>query len=279
MLIFKEKKDLSQYLENKITTSKSIGFVPTMGALHEGHISLIAKSKSENDITICSIFVNPTQFNDPSDLAKYPRPIEDDIKMLTQSGCSILLLPSVEEIYPKNTTLKQYDLGYLENILEGKYRKNHFQGVVQIIDILLNIIQPQNLYLGQKDYQQCLVIQSFTKRNCSNLNLVFVPTLREEDGLAMSSRNRRLTETQRATSSLIYQCLVSIQSKKNLQNFEVVKKECADILTKKGFKPDYIELADAETLEILKDYDKDKKMVALIATYIGDIRLIDNILV
>ena len=281
MLIFKEKEDLSQYLKDKVPQTSKIGFVPTMGALHEGHLSLILKSQSENEITISSIFVNPTQFNDPTDLAKYPRPIEEDIKMLSQAGCSILFLPSVEEIYPKSkedTEEKHYDLGNLENILEGKYRKGHFQGVVQIIDILLKIINPQNLYLGQKDYQQCLVIKSFIQKSNPDLNLVFVPTLREEDGLAMSSRNRRLTETQRAASSLIYQCLISIQTKKSIQQFKVVQKECFDILTKKGFDPDYIELADASTLEILEDYDSNKKMVALIAVRIGDIRLIDNVL-
>lgn len=281
MLIFKEKEDLSQYLKDKVPQTSKIGFVPTMGALHEGHLSLILKSQSENEITISSIFVNPTQFNDPTDLAKYPRPIEEDIKMLSQAGCSILFLPSVEEIYPKgknDAEEKHYDLGNLENILEGKYRKGHFQGVVQIIDILLKIINPQNLYLGQKDYQQCLVIKSFIQKSNPDLNLVFVPTLREEDGLAMSSRNRRLTETQRAASSLIYQCLISIQTKKSIQQFKVVQKECFDILTKKGFDPDYIELADASTLEILEDYDSNKKMVALIAVRIGDIRLIDNVL-
>ena len=278
MLIFKEKEALSLYLKKKASQNSKIGFVPTMGALHEGHISLILKSQSENDLTVCSIFVNPTQFNDPSDLAQYPKPIEEDIKILSQANCDILFLPSVEEIYNSTATTTGYELGHLETILEGKYRVGHFQGVVQIIDILLSITQPHNMYLGQKDYQQCLVIKQFLNQKKLDLNLIFTPTLREEDGLAMSSRNRRLSETQRAASSLIYQCLVSIQTKKNLQQFKIVQKECFDILTKKGFQPDYIEIADAETLELLKDYDSQKSMVALIAVKIGDIRLIDNIL-
>lgn len=278
MLIFKEKEALAQYLKNKAAQNSKIGFVPTMGALHEGHIALITKSLSQNNLTVCSIFVNPTQFNDSIDLAKYPKPIEEDIKKLSQANCDILFLPSVEEIYTSNIPSSDHNLGDLEHILEGKYRAGHFQGVVQIVAILLDIIKPNNLYLGQKDYQQCLVIKHFLNTENKDINIVFVPTLREDDGLAMSSRNKRLTEMQRASSSIIYQCLVSIQTKQKLQHFKVVQKECFDILSRKGFDPDYIELADAATLEILEDYDSDKKMVALIAATIGDIRLIDNIL-
>jgi len=276
MLIFKDKQRISEFLQSQIPSR--IGFVPTMGALHEGHIALIKKCVRENELTVCSIFVNPTQFNDSEDLAKYPKPIEEDIKMLTQAGCSVLFLPSIEEMYPKNEAPTKYNLGFLETILEGEYRNGHFQGVAQIIDKLLQVIKPHNLYLGQKDYQQCLVIKELIHQKKSDLKLHLVPTLREEDGLAMSSRNRRLTEAQRAISSLIYQCLISIQSKQTLQHFPIVQKECFDILSKKGLTTDYIEIADADTLEILKDYTPDRKMVALIAAKIGDTRLIDNVL-
>lgn len=280
MLIFKKIEPLKSYLAEERAAGKPIGFAPTMGALHQGHLSLIGAAKEDRHLAVCSIFVNPTQFNNPSDLEKYPRTIEEDIKMLTEAGCDVLFLPEEQEVYPDGKKIREpYDLGYLETVLEGAYRPGHFQGVAQVVERLLQITQPDKLYLGQKDFQQCAVLNRLVDSKKMNVTIEIVPTMREADGLAMSSRNRRLTEPQRNIAGLIYQCLVSIQAKKNMQPFPIVKKECRDIMEGKGFKPDYIELADADTLEILSDYDQSRKMVALIAAYLGEVRLIDNMLV
>lgn len=278
MYIFHKSADLKDYLGRQKAAGSESGFVPTMGALHNGHISLIRQAKSENGLTVCSIFVNPTQFNDPEDLAKYPRTTEEDIALLTAAGCDVLFLPEVAEVYPDGQQAKEhYDLGYVETVLDGAHRPGHFQGVAQVVERLLQLTAPTRLYLGQKDYQQCMVLKRLIDIKNLPVALHIVPTLREEDGLAMSSRNRRLTEPQRALAGLIYQCLVSIQVKKNMQSFAIVQKECREILEKKGFKPDYIQLADADTLELLTDYEPGRKMVALIAAFIGNIRLIDNL--
>ena len=193
MIIFKKAADIHNFLSNKREENQSIGFVPTMGALHEGHISLIIKSKSANSLTICSIFVNPTQFNNPMDFEKYPITIDSDITMLEEAGCDILFLPSTDEIYPKEFIKINYELGYLESILEGKYRPGHFQGVCMVVERLLRIIPCNILYLGQKDYQQCMVIEKMISLRNMDVDLVIAPTVRESDGLAMSSRNRRLS--------------------------------------------------------------------------------------
>src|SRR5690242_13565632 len=200
MILFKKVIDLRKWLDHQRQTENNIGFVPTMGALHSGHLSLIEASKKENSITVSSIFVNPTQFNDPTDFEKYPVTIEKDIDLLEGIGCDAIFLPSVEEIYPNGTkSVKHYELGYLEKILEGKFRPGHFQGVCMVVERLLEIVEPDKLYLGQKDFQQCMVIRKLIslmgKEN--TISLEISPTLREPDGLAMSSRNVRLNEEER----------------------------------------------------------------------------------
>jgi pantoate--beta-alanine ligase len=279
MVIFKKIADLQEYLAGKTSDSNAtIGFVPTMGALHEGHISLVNAAKAAKNIVIASIFVNPTQFNDPEDFKKYPVSTDKDVMMLGEAGCDVLFLPEVGEMYPDGLNGEAtYDFGYLDNIFEGAHRPGHFKGVGQIVSRLLNIVKPHVLYLGQKDYQQCMVVKKLMEQEgVHKATLNIVPTMREADGLAMSSRNRRLTEPQRALAGLLYQCLVSIQAKQADGNFTIVKKECTDILTAKGFEPDYIALADANTLEEMSNYDASRKTVALIAAKIGSIRLIDN---
>ncbi len=280
MLIFKISSDISRYITELKSAGQSVGFVPTMGALHDGHLSLIRAAKQAGHISICSIFVNPTQFNNPADLERYPRTTEDDILLLTKAGCDVLFLPSDQEMYPDGVGQHvHYDLGDLEHILEGKYRPGHFQGVALIVDKLLAMIQPDALFMGQKDFQQCMVIAQLIKQQGLKTILKCMPTRREADGLAMSSRNRRMTPSQRSLAGLIYQCLVSIQTKQDELNFPVVQKECFELLTQKGFRCDYIELADADTLALLDNYDTSRRMVALIAASIGDIRLIDNLIV
>jgi pantoate--beta-alanine ligase len=277
MVIFKKIADIQAYIAHERQNGTQIGFVPTMGALHAGHISLIQKAKNEGCLTVTSIFVNPTQFNDKEDFDKYPVSTAEDIAMLIDGGCDILLLPDVAEMYPNGSNAMQtYDFGYQETILEGAQRPGHFKGVGQIVARLLDIVQPDQLYMGQKDYQQCMVITNLLHQLNSKIEMNICPTMREADGLAMSSRNRRLTEPQRAIAGLIYQCLVSVNVKQADGKFAIVQKECTDLLKAKGFEPEYVALADATTLELLNEYDSNRKMVVLIAAKIGGIRLIDN---
>jgi pantoate--beta-alanine ligase len=275
MIVFKHIAELQAHVQQQAT---SIGFVPTMGALHAGHISLVDKAKKAGHLVVCSIFVNPTQFNDPSDFEKYPSSLPQDVEMLAEAGCDVLFAPSVAEMYPGGAAHTiSYGFGYVETLLEGAHRPGHFKGVGQVVARLLDIVKPHTMYLGQKDYQQCMVLTQLVKMpGVHPAKIEIVPTLREADGLAMSSRNRRLTEPQRVVAALIYQCLVSIQAKKEDGNFPVVQKECYDILKNKGFEPDYIALADADTLAPLDNYEANRPMVALIAAKIGEIRLIDN---
>jgi pantoate--beta-alanine ligase len=279
MVIFKRAADVQDYLRQQ---ERPLGFIPTMGALHAGHISLMRQAREEGFLTVCSIFVNPTQFNDREDFNKYPKSIEADTKLLLEAGCDILFMPDEQDVYPSGSvTAKAYDFGTLEGLLEGAHRPGHFRGVGQVVGRLLEIIQPKRLYMGQKDYQQCLVISKLIDMmgKGEEIELKVCPTVREADGLAMSSRNRRLTDPQRTLASVIYQCLVSIQSKAGSTPFSIVQKECLDLLSCKGFEPEYVALADGDTLEPLSDYDSSKKQVALIAARIGKVRLIDNMLI
>lgn len=213
MKIFKKSSDIHEYLCSINIKGKIIGFIPTMGALHLGHISLIEQAKRNNHFTVCSIFVNPTQFNNSTDFEKYPSTLEQDINQLEKAGCRILFLPSVKEIYPEGIEKKyEYELGYLETVLEGKYRPGHFQGVCQVVDRLLQIIPANYLYLGQKDYQQCMVIKKLIELKRYNTSLIICPTLREKDGLAMSSRNMRLSSEERKIAGKIYESLIHLKN-------------------------------------------------------------------
>ncbi len=280
MILFKKASDLRKWLDAQPKNGNRIGFVPTMGALHEGHISLIRACKKDNDITVCSIFVNPTQFNDPADLKKYPVTIEKDIEKLEEAGTDLLFLPGIEEIYPNGfDETKQYEIGYLETVLEGQYRPGHFQGVCMVVDRLLDIVQPGSLYLGQKDYQQCRVLSrllELTDRS-AKIRLLICPTLREPDGLAMSSRNMRLSKEEREKAPAIYECLQQIKNELRPGKTEILKMRSVEWLKEKGFKPDYAEIADANNLVPMVEWDGKQKLVALIAAYLNDIRLIDNI--
>ena len=277
MIIFKTAAELTAHIKNNRAAGLSIGFVPTMGALHNGHISLIEQSKQENKITVCSIFVNPAQFNNPDDFKKYPITIENDIDMLEKCGCDILFLPEVNEIYPVGFVKPHYDLGYLETILEGKYRPGHFQGVCQVVDRLLNIVIPHKLYLGQKDFQQCMVITKLVELKNINTALIICPTLRETGGLAMSSRNARLNATERKLAFKIYETLLLVKNEIKKGSLDELKIKAFRHLSSFGFKTDYIEIADASTLALEQSWDGEKKIVVLVAAYINDTRLIDNL--
>jgi pantoate--beta-alanine ligase len=282
MNIFKNAEQLSNFLFQKKKNGKQIGFVPTMGALHPGHLELLSQSIRHNDLTVCSIFVNPTQFNDPEDFKKYPVTIEGDIYLLELAGCNVLFLPAVSEIYPEGTNhLGKYDLGFLETVLEGKFRPGHFQGVCQVVQRLLEIVLPNTLYMGQKDYQQSLVIKKLLSmtRLDEKIKLKVLPTVREADGLAMSSRNKRLSKEARSLAPIISKTLQSIkESIRSGKTQEIIKKGVIQ-LESAGFKTDYLQLANAETLELIKDWDGQLKIVVLAAAFIEGIRLIDNILI
>jgi pantoate--beta-alanine ligase len=277
MTIFKSAGQLTAYLEDQRKPGAIIGFVPTMGALHEGHISLIGQSKASNKITVCSIFVNPTQFNNKEDFNHYPITIEKDIEKLIRAGCDVLFLPAEQEIYPPNYKPIRYDLGKLENVLEGYYRPGHFQGVCQVVDRLLSIVNPHNIYIGQKDYQQCMVIKRLieTLGKSAQIHINIAPTIRENDGLAMSSRNLRLDKDQRDKALTIYKELMAIKEFLHEEPLEQLKKEAARHLEEAGFLVDYVEIANAESLEPASS--NKEQLVALVAASLGNVRLIDNI--
>jgi pantoate--beta-alanine ligase len=280
MIILQNVVDLCAFIAKTKEKGHLIGFVPTMGALHNGHISLITSSKQQNQVTISSIFVNPTQFNNAVDFEKYPITLEKDIDLLEKNSCDILWLPKVKEIYPDGfTALPQYNLGYLETVLEGKYRPGHFQGVCQVVHRLLAFVQPNNLYLGQKDYQQCMVIKKLIELINMNITVNICDTLREPDGLAMSSRNMRLTNEERNKAVKISETLSFIKNDIKPGYIEDIKLRAVNYLSTEGFTPDYIEIASADTLTILHNWDGQQKIVALAAAYLNEVRLIDNMLI
>ncbi|HQW93771.1 MAG TPA: pantoate--beta-alanine ligase [Ferruginibacter sp.] len=279
MILFRKAADVSAYLMKQKITGKDIGFVPTMGALHPGHISLINASKKRDTLTVGSIFVNPAQFNNPDDFDNYPSTLEKDIDVLEKAGCDVLFLPSVSEMYPNGTAnAETYDLGYLETVLEGKYRPGHFQGVCLVVNRLLDIIPADRLYLGQKDYQQCMVIKKLTELKAIKTTIIICPTLREKDGLAMSSRNLRLTEKDRKQALKISEALLIIRNGLQPGNLESLKQKATLHLTGAGFRVDYVEIARADSLDIIDHWDGKQKTVALAAAFLGDVRLIDNML-
>ncbi len=281
MILFKKASELSEYLDAQRKNGRALGFCPTMGALHAGHISLIESSKKSNDLTVSSIFVNPAQFNDAQDFEKYPHTIERDIEMLELAACDILFIPTVKEIYPDGFAhLKNYELGFIETVLEGKFRPGHYQGVCMIMERLLKIVLPQNLYLGQKDYQQCMVIKKLIQLIGldNRIKTSICPTLREKDGLAMSSRNLRLTHEERKKADSIFKALSFIHTNFEAGNIEVLKQNAILKLKESGFTVDYVEIADASSLEEIKIWNGKKKPVVLIAAFLNEVRLIDNLI-
>lgn len=277
MIIFKKAKQLSDYLDQRRKIGEKIGFVPTMGALHTGHLFLIENCRKSNDLTVCSIFVNPTQFNNADDLKNYPVTTEKDIEQLIAVHCDVLFLPSVAEMYPADHVKKHYALGNIETLLEGQYRPGHFQGVCEAVDRLLEIVEPDSLFMGQKDYQQCIVISKLVEitGRCDRVQLHIVPTVRESDGLAMSSRNLRLTEEQRKLANSLFKELTLIKENIHRKSMKELKTEAERHLSQKGFKVDYVEIANAGDLSPATGTPG--KLVVLAAATTGNIRLIDNL--
>ena len=270
---------IGEYLTTARERGKSIGFVPTMGALHDGHLSLIRKSIDENSLTIFSIFVNPIQFNNSKDLENYPRTLDNDLKILEKSGCDVVFAPNDEEMYPNGETgTIDIDFGYLDKILEGKFRPGHFKGVAIVVKKFLEIIEPHKAYFGKKDYQQFLVISQMVKKFNLPVEIIPCPIVREPDGLAMSSRNMRLTIRERMIAPLIYETLSGVKEKAGTMPLKKLKEWAGKKIGKNpAFAVEYIEIADKRTLLSLENWKSKENAIILAAVNLNEIRLIDNI--
>jgi pantoate--beta-alanine ligase len=278
--ILRTKVEVRDALRFERNHNKTIGLVPTMGALHAGHLQLVEKSKSSSDITIASIYVNPTQFNNSADLEKYPRPVENDLRLFEESGVDYVFLPSDGEIYP-NTVLTKFDFGDLERILEGEFRPGHFNGVGIVVSKLFNIIRPDKAYFGQKDLQQCAVIKRLINDLSFEIEIIQVPTIREKDGLAMSSRNARLNEEERQTATILYNCLTFAKDEllKGKDWFDVREKVTQRFINEPLARLEYFELVIAETLEKTNHVEGQEGLAICTAAFIGEVRLIDNLII
>lgn len=281
MIVFQKEKDIKKYISDIKGAHKRIGFVPTMGALHEGHLSIIRKSKLETDVTICSIFVNPTQFNNKEDFEKYPVTPADDIEMLVKEHCDILFMPDIAEIYPHHMAFTlNFELGYLDTVMEGKFRPGHFKGVVQVVKRLLDIIRPDIMYLGQKDYQQYKVVEKMIRDLHIPVELRMAPTVRESNGLAMSSRNKRLNWPARERAAMIYKILTHAAGQLSYLSVDSIKQLSLEALRQiPGCEPEYFEIADAATLQLVSSLEENKPVVICTAAWLDGVRLIDNVLV
>lgn len=277
MKIFHTVKELTESLSARKSAGKSIGFVPTMGALHQGHLSLIDTSKKNCDLTICSIFVNPLQFNNPEDFEKYPQVPDRDISLLEQHGCEFLFMPSVKEMYPEEIRT-QYDFGPLASVMEGAFRPGHFNGVGIVVKRLFDIVQPDKAFFGEKDYQQYLIIKKLVEIHHLAIDIVPCPIVREPDGLAMSSRNMRLTGEQRKLAPVIHRTLTeAVGLRDRMQPAEIIGWVEEVFRGTEGSRLEYFEIADDRTLEPVRAWEGGKGLIACIVVYIGNIRLIDNI--
>jgi len=278
MLIFNKKDTLQNHLQPYIKAGKTIGFVPTMGALHSGHLSLLQQSVQQNTVTVISIFVNPTQFNNPDDLAKYPRTLEADAeKIALVSPDIVVFAPEVDEMYDGNTQSKHYDFDGLEHQMEGAHRPGHFDGVGTIVKKLFDIVQPTNAYFGEKDFQQLQIVKKLVQKNNMPIHIIGCPITREPNGLAMSSRNERLTANERNDAAFIYQTLQQARERFEKQSIAQVKEYIAHAFAAHPeFKPDYFEIAAEDTL-LPATLKENAKYRAFVAVYLGNVRLIDNI--
>ncbi|OFV09302.1 pantoate--beta-alanine ligase [Sphingobacterium sp. HMSC13C05] len=280
MEIFKTKASLQAYLQEARSTGQKIALIPTMGALHEGHLSLLNYAKPISDIRVCSIFVNPTQFNDPKDLEKYPRPIENDIRLLESVDCDILFLPSVDEMYPDKNEAWHLDLGELDQIWEGEKRPGHFQGVTQVVYKLFTLVQPDIACFGQKDFQQVMVIKRMIAMKDLAIQLAICPIIRDQDGLALSSRNARLSEAGKRTALALSRSLQYVKDHiHDAIPLAEIKDKALQILTDtEGLTVEYFALCESSTLKEVNHIDFSKQHVALVAAWVEGVRLIDNMI-
>lgn len=281
MLIIRSTSELEEFVSHAKRNGQSVGLVPTMGALHAGHLSLVERAVGENDITVVSLFVNPTQFNNPTDLATYPRDEESDLRLLSGAGVTVAFAPGVEDIYPggvENRVRKEYDLGSVAEVMEGKFRPGHFQGVAEVVSRLLRLARPDRAYFGEKDFQQIAVIRRMTETEGIDVDIVACPIKRADDGLALSSRNALLTPEQRAMAPEIHRALE--QSVEYARSHSV--KATHDTVVEQiegvpGLRVEYFEIVDGRTLLPVDEWKESPWIVGCITVYCGEIRLIDNI--
>lgn len=279
MQIIKGTAELEAYVAHEKNNGRSIGFVPTMGALHEGHISLVEKCVKENDACVVSVFVNPTQFNNPNDLATYPRDPEADAKLLARTGVDVMFLPDVEDIYPNGTERDhEFDLGTAAEVMEGKFRPGHFQGVAQVVSRLFMLVRPDRAYFGEKDFQQIAVLRNMIKSEGINVEIIACPIKRADDGLALSSRNALLTPEQRKIAPEIHRTLLESTNYAKSHSVRATHDTVVEhIEGQPGMRVEYFEIVDARTLLHIDDWEESPWVVGCITVYCGDVRLIDNI--
>jgi pantoate--beta-alanine ligase len=264
-------------IRKEIGNGKTIGFVPTMGALHEGHLVLIRRAVAENDFVVVSIFVNPIQFNNPDDLAKYPRTLETDLKMLESTGCHLVFAPSAEEMYPEPDR-SEFDFGKLDKVMEGKFRPGHFNGVAIVVKKLFEIVSPHKAYFGEKDFQQLAIIKNMVSQLNLPVHIVPCPIVREPDGLAMSSRNTRLSPKERSEALIIFKALSGISENYSWFIPDGVKQLVrGEIQESPLFRVEYVDVVDTETLQPFEDWNDVEHAVVCVAAFIVSVRLIDNI--
>ena len=280
MKVINKTSDLQAIIEQFKNDGKSIGLVPTMGALHKGHLSLVKNSISNNDITVVSIFVNPTQFNNPNDLASYPRTVDKDLELLQTVGCDVVFAPEADDIYSKSETDSRFEFDFegLDKVMEGKFRPGHFNGVVQIVSKLFDLVRPDRAYFGEKDFQQLAIIRLMTRRYNLPIEIVPCPIVREDSGLALSSRNSLLKDNEKQVASHIYAVLN--ESRQFVPQTEVEElKQCviAAIEQKPELKVEYFDIVDGHTLKSIGKWDESDYVVGCITVFCGNVRLIDNI--
>ncbi len=277
MVIFNKINPTIEWVAHQKKDGKSIGFVPTMGALHKGHIALVEQAGKENDLVVCSIFVNPIQFNNKEDLKKYPRTIESDLKKLEGAGCDTVFSPDAGEMYPAGHQAKTYDFGQLDKVMEGRFRRGHFNGVAVVVKKLFDIVQPHRAYFGEKDFQQLQIVRSLVKQERSDVQVIGCPTVREADGLALSSRNVRLTEAQRREAPRIYQALVKAREMYPDHPVDRIREYISGMINASPeLELEYAEIVHPDTLLPVTNTGQSISAVACVAAYAGKVRLIDN---
>ncbi len=277
MQVLKSKNELVSLIDNYKKEGKTIGFVPTMGALHNGHLSLVKECKKNSDITVVSIFVNPTQFNDLEDLKRYPRTLDKDTELLKTVDCDLVFAPTVDEIYPEPDTRK-FDFGYLESVMEGARRPGHFNGVGQVVSRLFDIVRPDKAFFGMKDFQQVAIIKNMVKQLNYNIQIIPCPIVREENGLALSSRNTLLGEDYKKNAPHIYATLKKARNLASEMSVSDLKKWITDEINNNPYlETEYVEIVDDTTLKVTENWTEKGTKVACVAVYAGKIRLIDNI--
>jgi pantoate--beta-alanine ligase len=278
MHIFQSISVTKAFLKTIKDQKGTIGFVPTMGALHKGHLSLLAETRRNNDFVACSVFVNPIQFNNKSDLENYPRDIQRDIQLLESAGCDFLFQPTEAEMYPEPVT-ETFDFGNLDKVMEGKFRPGHFIGVAVVVKRLLEIMEPDRTYFGLKDFQQLAIIQRMVKDYNIPVEIIPCSTVREDDGLAMSSRNQLLTKEDRTQATIIYEALKRVKVQSGSLRIKEIKNQIQDLFNNtRNAKLEYFEIVDMDTLEPILSWTESKRVIACIAVYFGKVRLIDNII-